>query len=681
MPPANYPRGLFLRGSVFRDKGFEQRYDGAVVREHLAHAWLEGQLRSCGSDGSSSSRAEATRAARDEQAALCVALRKNYEAWTGRSFRMRAECIKFDDPQCERRRTILDGGRNHSHWLAGDDLPEESPPDVEATYRGVAEMRRGAARVGAGLATGRHKALAVADSPFVSRQLQGPNLAVARRADILGEHVAAEHRKYAVAEEARENSERRFRLKASRKRLIVKAARREAAVAMEKAIKARDLGACVSLCRGGSCDKNAETPAGTTALQAAVLQQDRPAASALAEAGVLLDYPARATGFSGLALAARRGDAVMVHHLLDLGASASMPFAYKRIGATIASTAEPLFQGESPEQFSKRSFVTPPLAAATSTGQLMTIDVLCEETERNRGPEGVARLLDQPFGPKNYTALHVAVARRDLRTAIHLVKRGARTELGDARGLSPSELAIHARQPRTGDYLRKVRRVGRDVVITRKDQELERTALLQYARLERAIESGGVAAKKDEDPKSSSLAVIRAGDVAPDQETRTGTTALFVASSDRAGKSRKHLKRRRPAFGLGFWTAGFALVHDDRRRDYSGVTHAGATRATGSSRETSARRAATRTIGIGTCGRRSWPRRTPRRSTASSRSSTPVARTARAFTERLREMTDVVHRVVALEAVASPELSLSGVLLARIFLPETPRRGRGRARR
>ena len=110
-----------------------------------------------------------------------------------------------------------------------------------------------------------------------------------------------------------------------------------------------------------------------------------------------------------------------------------------------------------------RHFVLPPIVAAVSAGQLMTIDVLCEETERLGGPETVVRLLDQPFGPENLTALHVCVTRRDLRTAMHLVKKGARTDIGDSRGQSASELAIANSQQKLGDYLRRVRRVGREV--------------------------------------------------------------------------------------------------------------------------------------------------------------------------------------------------------------------------
>ena len=80
-------------------------------------------------------------------------------------------------------------------------------------------------------------------------------------------------------------------------------------------------------------------------------------------------------------------------------------------------------------------------------------------------------------------------------------------------------------QPRLGDYLRRVRRVGREVVSTRRDQDLERAALLQYARLERAIETGQGFWRT----KLHHSVSIRGGDCAPDQETRTGTTALFVA--------------------------------------------------------------------------------------------------------------------------------------------------------
>ncbi|KAH8059524.1 hypothetical protein JL721_9262 [Aureococcus anophagefferens] len=210
-----------------------------------------------------------------------------------------------------------------------------------------------------------------------------------------------------------------------------------------------------------------------------------------------------------------------------------MPFKYKKVGsAGMSNTGDTdLFPGEDPALTKGRHYVVPPIAAAASAGQLMTIDVLVEETERLGGPETVTRLVDQNFGPDNLTALHVAVRRRDLRTCIHLVKKGARTDLGDARGTSPGELALQLQQQKLGDYLRRVRRVGRELVSSRKDQELDRCALLQFARLERAIESGGeLDAKAEVDVTKTALHVIRNGDVAPDQETRTGTTALFVAA-------------------------------------------------------------------------------------------------------------------------------------------------------
>lgn len=508
-------------------EGVAAAYDAALVREHLAHRWLGDQLATY--DGVER---EACRAARDEQAEVIVNLRQHYKRWTGRGFRMKAEC-HADVPQCNRRRDIIDNGRNHNHFVGEDDLPGRAPVLMEATYRGVAEVRRGARRVGVKVETGTLVKVVDPDSVFLSEQLQGPNMNVAKRADILSEQIAVEHRKYAVQAEARERSGIRQRLKASRRELVSKAAHREAARSLVRAISGRDLKACVCLCRGGGPSSNAETVGGVTALGAAVLQQDRDACSALQKEGVDLDYPSRATGLSALALACKRGDPVMVHHLLDLGVSALMPFTHKTCGTKVVEgsrpgTAEaymPLFEKETQEEFETRRTVLPPLVAATSAAQLHAIDVLCEETERAHGPETLQRLLDQPFGKDNYTALHLAVSRRDLRTCVHLVKRGARTEVGDARGVSPSELAIHMQQPRLGDYLRRVRRVNGEVVATRKDQDLEKAALLQYARLERAIEAG----QDVLDDKASSLQVIRAGDCAPDQETRTGTTALFVA--------------------------------------------------------------------------------------------------------------------------------------------------------
>ena len=153
------------------------------------------------------------------------------------------------------------------------------------------------------------------DSPFLSEQLQGPNLAIARRADVLSEQIAVEHRKYSQKNEARDSIARRQRLKASRRDLVSKAAFKEAAASLQRAIIARDLEACVCLCRGGGPSSNAETTGGITALGACVLQQDRDACSSLQKEGIDLDYPARATGLSALALACKRGDPVMVHHL------------------------------------------------------------------------------------------------------------------------------------------------------------------------------------------------------------------------------------------------------------------------------------------------------------------------------------------------------------------------------
>ena len=98
--------------------------------------------------------ATAPRQFRDGVHSTQVNLRQHYKRWTGRAFRMRAACQKYDVPQCNRRRDIIDGGRNHYHFLAGDDLPGRASVEYEATYRGVAETRRGARRMGVPVETG-----------------------------------------------------------------------------------------------------------------------------------------------------------------------------------------------------------------------------------------------------------------------------------------------------------------------------------------------------------------------------------------------------------------------------------------------------------------------------------------------------------------------------------------------
>ena len=82
------------------------------------------------------------------------------------------------------------------------------------------------------------------------------------------------------------------------------------------------------------------------------------------EAGADLDYPSKVTGFSAMAMAAKRGDAVMVHHLLDLGASAAMPVKYKKVGSAGFSAAagdaagEVLFPNETEDESKARRRAT-----------------------------------------------------------------------------------------------------------------------------------------------------------------------------------------------------------------------------------------------------------------------------------------------------------------------------------
>ncbi|KAH8048724.1 hypothetical protein JL722_12345 [Aureococcus anophagefferens] len=517
-------------------EGVARCYEQAVEREHVAHDWLHERVEHRKRSAPSAEK-EAWRAARDEQAAVCVVLREAYAAWTGRAFKMRSECDKWESDQCNRRRQILDGGRNHSHWLSDASLPSRHVVQLETTYRGLVEARRGAARVGAPTVTGTFGAPEwVRESPFLSEPLRGPNLAVVDRASVLGEQIAVEHRKYAVAAEARASIAFRDGRKASKQVLIKTAATKESKGGLLRAIANRELKAAVSLARHGACDVNMETKAGVTALMAAILSQDRHATSALVEAGASVDYPSRKVGSAGMS---NTGDT-------------------------------DLFPGEDPALTKGRHYVVPPIAAAASAGQLMTIDVLVEETERFGGPETVTRLVDQNFGPDNLTALHVAVRRRDLRTCIHLVKKGARTDLGDARGTSPGELALQLQQQKLGDYLRRVRRVGRELVSSRKDQELDRCALLQFARLERAIESGGeLDAKAEVDVTKTALHVIRNGDEVVAVDCHDAREAYRAARdlSKELQRERDERKNKLKAAREKHAPAPLALDEDEARND------------------------------------------------------------------------------------------------------------------
>ena len=104
-------------GKTTAFEGVAAVYTAAVEREHVAHDWLAERV-SHRRHAAPSAEKEAWRAARDEQAAVCVELREAYRAWTGRVFKMKAECDKWESDQCNRRRHILDGGRNHMHWLS-----------------------------------------------------------------------------------------------------------------------------------------------------------------------------------------------------------------------------------------------------------------------------------------------------------------------------------------------------------------------------------------------------------------------------------------------------------------------------------------------------------------------------------------------------------------------------------
>jgi acyl-CoA-binding protein len=95
-------------------EGVAKCYEQAVEREHVAHDWLHERVEHRKRSAPSAEK-EAWRAARDEQAAVCVVLREAYAAWTGRAFKMRSECDKLHLQRRPDSKVIKSGGCHPKH--------------------------------------------------------------------------------------------------------------------------------------------------------------------------------------------------------------------------------------------------------------------------------------------------------------------------------------------------------------------------------------------------------------------------------------------------------------------------------------------------------------------------------------------------------------------------------------
>ncbi|KAJ1450162.1 hypothetical protein M885DRAFT_63254 [Pelagophyceae sp. CCMP2097] len=245
---------------------------------------------------------------------------------------------------------------------------------------------------------------------------------------------------------------------------IIKDRARTAAVQLLiSSIDARDVEAATCLIRrkaAGAAGGQTETRGGLTALMACVVLSDRKKATALAATGEIdVDFPSRQTGLSAMALAAKRGDLVMLHHLFDLDASPALPIKYKVLGTPGFKAARlkggALFGDAAYTSDCVAHFAWTALGAASASGQILAVDVLVERTKRYRGSAAVLRMLDETFTPKGFSSLHFAVLKRDVRMVIHLVRHGATADVADGRGGAPAELGMKLKLFHLVDFLKE----------------------------------------------------------------------------------------------------------------------------------------------------------------------------------------------------------------------------------
>ncbi|KAJ8609178.1 hypothetical protein CTAYLR_008428 [Chrysophaeum taylorii] len=407
----------------------QQTLHDAILREHRALSLLATKF---------SSRDEGTRlAALDAQAVVCEGLRAFWRRWTGEEKIW--ENVVFQQPAAR---------------------PLED-------YEAVAALRRaGGGNEATGPITNEQKMIPLHNN------LTRVDFGVSQRATILALGIGRSHARELARREARTSLATRGRLRASRSLLLSNAVRRKIREDLVAAVDARDLATATALVKRGA-PAQLETRGGVTALMAAVLTTDRDAASALSEARADVDYVSRRTGLSALALASKRDDAVMVHHLLDLGAS-----------------------------------VVPPAAmAATLAGRLVALGVLLER----------AGAVNQPC--EGRTLFQAAAARRDARTCIELLRRGARLD-DDAPSFFFSR----------GPYAKFFGRI----------EAAEKRAVLVHAKLDRAISrlatassndraTGGLGRAEVDAAGAEVLNLVEEG--CPDHETLEGATPLIAAAT------------------------------------------------------------------------------------------------------------------------------------------------------
>mmetsp|Transcript_16919 Transcript_16919/g.60049 ORF Transcript_16919/g.60049 Transcript_16919/m.60049 type:complete len:822 (-) Transcript_16919:843-3308(-) len=436
----------------------------AVTREHDAHAWLTDWIASIKypteASPAESLEYEASKAARDELGLLCLDLRQFYGDWSKKRFRLDAPCAFTDRRLCNLRRELA-GGANHAHGQDEASLPGRPNVDLSLTYGALADLKRGASTI---LAPPLQGPVAPKSSKgFALAALNGADRGVVEHAEVLARRIAVEHGKYATRMEAIRRCVDRKANQPGIVQIIKDRARTAAVQLLISSIDARDVEAATCLIRrkaAGAAGGQTETRGGLTALMACVVLSDRKKATALAATGEIdVDFPSRQTGLSAMALAAKRGDLVMLHHLFDLDASPALPIKYKVLGTPGFKAARlkggALFGDAAYTSDCVAHFAWTALGAASASGQILAVDVLVERTKRYRGSAAVLRMLDETFTPKGFSSLHFAVLKRDVRMVIHLVRHGATADVADGRGGAPAELGMKLKLFHLVDFLKE----------------------------------------------------------------------------------------------------------------------------------------------------------------------------------------------------------------------------------
>jgi ankyrin repeat protein len=403
------------------------------------------------------------------------AMEQCYLDLTGKEYLHETLCEKNDN-RCEMRR-LADGGVNHTHPVV------ITPPDIDLSdFDPVIRLRRECERLGISPRTG-------TIATMEERML------------ILQQRIDEYHQRRARAAEANRRNMRRAELAPVHALEVKIFSLRQSDQALQRACIAGDLDLVCSLVearRDRGHHSDVQTWWGIFPLMLAVLRGSVAAAQRLAKARVNVDY-CNSRGMTALSWAARRGDLVMTHCLLKLGAK---PEFVGRTGLTAAHEA-------------------------ARCGRDEVLEMLVDSARKVGGEPAARRLLDSRGGSGSQaggmTPLMFAASGGNEFMVRKLCRAGANPALKDYRGRTASQYAVNYGRPALAKWLNNTRAVGGDGLFTYSDQQREEKLRQAQEELSNAIDN--VALGGSQKP----LDIIRGMLAAPDTETFEGHTALLTS--------------------------------------------------------------------------------------------------------------------------------------------------------